>query len=755
MKKQQVNFKTWRQKMKTLTFILWSFFLISCATTPYRQAKKANSKESYEQFLQENPISTDSLKAAKRLEKLYHKFARENPSLASYSAVLNRFPKGKYAKKASEGFEKAFFDILQSNLNEKKSCEDLSRISKRLTEVDHIIDQCKGGDIIVLSLYESLAFEYLKAGLYKEARLSLAMATEQYNQIGSTVFAINKFVGVLPDPNSKSALDTDFDSIVESYKRINRLLYQDLEFLHKVENQHQLQQFLDILKMYADNEKGRDDKISATSDLTQGNSDSLFCHYALDYFSNISFEYLIPRYVIRFDANASCYLKIKNIMREEPIQFSAIDALQYLGEPFQDNLLEVIENDTSSSARVHAALGLAWMPPDSSILDFLENSLEKEKDDKVKLATYFALEKLGRLDDLEPVLYPVIQIDEHIARLDGFYSKVDETLREMALSLLRYTRNEIDGNRLCNILTYGNSTEKEYACQVVANCAYSDSLGERLLILLSSEYQKVRQEARDALEKFYPQSLEMLIRGLQDSNPYVRENCITLLANGNNFSGHEAVISYLQNERHTYSISDYAFYRQEAWREYADELDKAERRAATVGGYIPDWKKEEFFNDMAQNMESQFKGNIFLACAAIKYEPAKSEIIHSLRNEALSRHAAFALCVYNDPTLIPLLRHLFEKPKNDMEKLSAAFVLSAYQDDNAMAYVIKQLRGGNSDALVFVQSLQPVQVISVIEEKREKLISEIKRGIRVDANKPRLRELCSLLTKLYAKKYAV
>jgi hypothetical protein len=75
--------------------------LFGCSD-PYGAAQQADTIESYEKFISENPNSPKVDLAGMRLEGLYLEKARRDKKLSSYDDYLQRYPKGKMRQKAMD-----------------------------------------------------------------------------------------------------------------------------------------------------------------------------------------------------------------------------------------------------------------------------------------------------------------------------------------------------------------------------------------------------------------------------------------------------------------------------------------------------------------------------------------------------------------------------------------------------------------------------------------------------------------------------
>ena len=154
--------------MKRKVFILSMMILLSgCASAPYRQARKINTIEAYENFIKEYPDSPDTLKACKKIEKIYFNQAINENTLESYYDYLKKFPQGAYMNRACEGFINAFQQVIYENNNKTFPTGKLASAYQILVDTAPIIQSSKNGSILLLSLYEILSLEYIKTGMYR------------------------------------------------------------------------------------------------------------------------------------------------------------------------------------------------------------------------------------------------------------------------------------------------------------------------------------------------------------------------------------------------------------------------------------------------------------------------------------------------------------------------------------------------------------------------------------------------------------
>lgn len=72
--------------------------LTACDSFP--EARKADTIEAYEKYLEENPTSNYAAEAKGRLETLMYEKAKTEKSLEAYDAYLKRFPRGIFHEKA-------------------------------------------------------------------------------------------------------------------------------------------------------------------------------------------------------------------------------------------------------------------------------------------------------------------------------------------------------------------------------------------------------------------------------------------------------------------------------------------------------------------------------------------------------------------------------------------------------------------------------------------------------------------------------
>lgn len=74
--------------------------LLSACSDPYREAQKADSIATWEQFIADNPKNPNRSMGQIRLEELYLEAARTAKTLEAYDTYLAKYPKGKMIEKA-------------------------------------------------------------------------------------------------------------------------------------------------------------------------------------------------------------------------------------------------------------------------------------------------------------------------------------------------------------------------------------------------------------------------------------------------------------------------------------------------------------------------------------------------------------------------------------------------------------------------------------------------------------------------------
>lgn len=95
--------------MRTLAAVLLLSLTLSACTDPFSEAQQADTIESYEKYLADNPSGAYRLQAEMRLEELMLQKARDEKSLEGFDAYLARFPKGSQHDKAVEERESFLF----------------------------------------------------------------------------------------------------------------------------------------------------------------------------------------------------------------------------------------------------------------------------------------------------------------------------------------------------------------------------------------------------------------------------------------------------------------------------------------------------------------------------------------------------------------------------------------------------------------------------------------------------------------------
>lgn len=85
-----------------LRIVTLIFLLSAGCTDPFAVAQEADSIESYDQYLSENPSGAYRFQAETRVEELMLQKARDEKSLEAYDAVLERYPSGALKEKVTE-----------------------------------------------------------------------------------------------------------------------------------------------------------------------------------------------------------------------------------------------------------------------------------------------------------------------------------------------------------------------------------------------------------------------------------------------------------------------------------------------------------------------------------------------------------------------------------------------------------------------------------------------------------------------------
>ena len=708
----------------------------------FRYATSEGSMDDLDQFVATYPKSKWT---ADKLEKLYYERAKRDNSIQSFSTYFREFPQGIYQKNAFQSTIDAVQHSFFENRDSTFTLDKIKSYSKSILKISELLGTSKEEYSLRAFLFESLALHYIRLGMYHEARLAISFAMDNYNRIGSYITIEGDQIRYFfEDSTIKSDFNSGFfdlysaekKEVVQLFKRMLASYYDDLKYFNKIENNVSIVKLFNILSKASSSD---DESITYRKEDVIKESDHKFCQYVMDYFTSGKGNSFISNYLYRFDADSTCYSKIKVMMEEDPIDYSAIDALQGVGDCIRDSLVNIIISGESSNSRVHAVLGLAWMKKDSTILELLSKQLNKEQDKKVLLSLHFTIEKLKGSDDIEPVLQML--------------NSKESDLRKMALSLLRYTRNTVPGERYVNILERGNEKEQYFGCQIVKRSPYSEEVIKALVPLLGSNDEDVCAEAKETLEHFLPECMSNLIQTLNDKNPDIREKCISLLSEGSDTTGYQAVINYYKNEHRGFSTNDFEFYKNEVEKEYADEFRRAELRAIRIGGYVSQSAKQQFIEDVSRKKADQFLGNVYLAFGRMKYKQGVTEIIEHLNDDVIYRYAALALVLYSDMGLVNQIKNRFNASEYiSNEKIASAFILAGYGYTDGKDYLLQRLQGKDFDSIInLISMIQPIEAIPILERLICSREGQLIKGKKVDYNKESLREICSLLAKLYIK----
>lgn len=96
--------------------------LTACGPSAFQIAEEADTIESWEAFLRENPEHKHAFIAKSALERVYWEEAVEKNELASWDAFLTRYPDSENAKNANQAAEKCAYRIAEE-ANSKESWE--------------------------------------------------------------------------------------------------------------------------------------------------------------------------------------------------------------------------------------------------------------------------------------------------------------------------------------------------------------------------------------------------------------------------------------------------------------------------------------------------------------------------------------------------------------------------------------------------------------------------------------------------------
>jgi len=97
-----------------IRFLFVALLLAGC-DDPYGDAKKADTIEAYQKYLDTRPEGADALLAESRLEELMISKAEETKAVADYDAVLTRFPKTKKLEDVQKGRAAAAFALAEKD----------------------------------------------------------------------------------------------------------------------------------------------------------------------------------------------------------------------------------------------------------------------------------------------------------------------------------------------------------------------------------------------------------------------------------------------------------------------------------------------------------------------------------------------------------------------------------------------------------------------------------------------------------------
>lgn len=97
-----------------IRFLFVALLLAGC-DDPYGDAKKADTIEAYQAYLDTKPTGADALVAESRLEELMVAKAEESKAIADYDAVLTRFPKSKKTEAIQKGRAAAAFAVAEKD----------------------------------------------------------------------------------------------------------------------------------------------------------------------------------------------------------------------------------------------------------------------------------------------------------------------------------------------------------------------------------------------------------------------------------------------------------------------------------------------------------------------------------------------------------------------------------------------------------------------------------------------------------------
>ena len=86
--------------MKLRALVLATFLSLAACANPYEEAKKADTIEAYEKFLQEHPDDGKANIARQRLAELKLAEVKKTGTLEAYDAFIKEFPKGKAYQEA-------------------------------------------------------------------------------------------------------------------------------------------------------------------------------------------------------------------------------------------------------------------------------------------------------------------------------------------------------------------------------------------------------------------------------------------------------------------------------------------------------------------------------------------------------------------------------------------------------------------------------------------------------------------------------
>ena len=106
---------------------------------------------------------------------------------------------------------------------------------------------------------------------------------------------------------------------------ISSAAYLESVILNKIENDVSIVKIFNMLNLLSQSSKDDEESISIRKEDIIRESDDQFVRYVIDHFNSGKGNSILSKYVYRYDADSTCYQKLKEMMEEDPIDYSIID----------------------------------------------------------------------------------------------------------------------------------------------------------------------------------------------------------------------------------------------------------------------------------------------------------------------------------------------------------------------------------------------------------------------------------------------